>query len=74
MAAEVAGLGYPGLRGDDRKNPALVLLAVIAARDVEVLVIEALPWLVIEHRISKWEWLIRETKFNCEISKTGLAS
>ncbi len=65
LAAALARLGYPGfrqLRGADRKNPAVVLLAAIAASEVEVRVIEALPWLVVEHSDLDWEWLIREAK------------
>jgi transcriptional regulator with XRE-family HTH domain len=65
LAAAVASLGYPGfrqLRGAGKKNPALVLLAAIAASDLEVRVIEALPWLAVEYGDLDWAWLIREAK------------
>ena len=65
LAAALASLGYPGfrqLRGAHRKNPAVVLLAAIVATEMEVRVIEALPWLVVEYSDLDWEWLIREAK------------
>lgn len=65
LAAAVASLGYPGFRqllGAGKKNPALVLLAAIAASDLEVRVIEALPWLVAEYGDLDWAWLTREAK------------
>jgi hypothetical protein len=73
-AAALASLGYPGfrqLRGARRKNPAVVLLAAIAASEVEVRVIEALPWLVAEHSDLDWEWLIREAKLRDVQNRLG---
>ena len=74
LAAALAGLGYPGfrqLRGAHRKNPAVVLLAAIAASEVEVRVIEALPWLAVEHTDLDWEWLMREAKFRDAQNRLG---
>ena len=74
LAAALASLGYPGfrqLRGARRKNPAVVLLAAIAASEVEVRVIEALPWLVVEHSDLGWEWLIREAKLRDVQNRLG---
>jgi hypothetical protein len=34
----------------------------MAATDVEVRVLEALPWLAVEYNNLDWEWLIREAK------------
>ncbi len=65
LAAALASLGYPGLRqltGVQPQNPATVLLGAIAANDVEVRVLEALPWLAVEYNNLDWEWLIRESK------------
>lgn len=65
LAAGLASLGYPGFRqltGAPAQNPATLLLAAMAATDVEVRVIEALPWLVVEYNNLDWEWLIREAK------------
>lgn len=74
LAAALAGLGYPGfrrLRGRRKRNPALVLGGAIAARDVEVRVIEALPWLVAEYSDLPWEWLVREAKLRDVQNRLG---
>jgi transcriptional regulator with XRE-family HTH domain len=65
LAAGLASLGYPGFRqltGVPLQNPATVLLAALAACDVEVRVLEALPWLAVQYHNLDWEWLIREAK------------
>ena len=65
LAAGLASLGYPGFRqlaGGQPRNPATILLAALAAGDVEVRVLEALPWLVNEYKELDWEWMIREAK------------
>lgn len=65
LAAALAALGYPGfrqIRKGRKKNPAAILLAAIAASDMEVRVLEALPWLAVEYIDLDWEWLIHESK------------
>lgn len=65
LAAGLASLGYPGFRqlaGTPSHNPATILLAAIASSNVEVRVLEALPWLAVEHSNLDWEWLMRESK------------
>ena len=65
LAGALADLGYQGfrqLRGRPQKNPAVVLLAALSASDLEVRVIEALPWLVVHYDDLDWEWLIHEVK------------
>ncbi len=74
LAAQLAGLGYPGFRhlaGGDRKNPAVVLLAAILANDVEVRVVEALPWLAVEYSDLDWEWIVREAKLRDAQNRLG---
>ena len=74
LAESVASLGYPGFRqlqGANVENPALVLLAAISACDVEVRVIEALPWIVVAHQDLDWEWLVREAKFRDVQNRLG---
>ena len=65
MAAGLAALGYPGFRhlaGARRHNPATLLLAALAADQVEVRVLEALPWVAVEYNNLDWEWLVSEVK------------
>jgi transcriptional regulator with XRE-family HTH domain len=65
LAAGLASLGYPGFRqliGVAPQNPATILLAAVAAGDVEVRVIEALPWLAVQYHNLDWEWLVRQAK------------
>lgn len=65
LAAGLASLGYPGFRqptGVQPQNPATILLRALIAADVEVRVIEALPWLAIQYHNLDWDWLIREAK------------
>ncbi|HVW86917.1 MAG TPA: hypothetical protein VHB50_19660 [Bryobacteraceae bacterium] len=74
MAAGLASLGYPGfrqLRGASPRNPALILLAAITANDVEVRVIEALPWLVVEYSNLDWAWLTNEAKLGDVQNRLG---
>jgi transcriptional regulator with XRE-family HTH domain len=64
LATAVARLGcpaFPRSRGP-KQNPAGVLLAAIAANDLEVRVVEALPWLAVAYSDLDWNWLVRETK------------
>ena len=66
LAAGLASLGYPGFRQlagtTTARNPATILLAAMASSNVEVRVLEALPWLAVEYSNLDWEWLIREAK------------
>jgi len=65
LAAGLASLGYPGFRqltGGRPQNHATILLAAMAASDVEVRVLEALPWLAVQYHNLDWEWLIRQAK------------
>lgn len=65
LAAGLASLGYPGFRqlaAAPAVNPASLLLAATVATDIEVRIIEALPWLAVEYVNLDWEWLIREAK------------
>jgi hypothetical protein len=45
-----------------KENPAVVLLAALSSDDLEVRVIESLPWLVIHHLPMDWDWLLAEAK------------
>jgi transcriptional regulator with XRE-family HTH domain len=74
LAAGLASLGYPGFRqldGTAVHNPATILLAATASCNVEVRVIEALPWLAVEYCNLNWEWLIREVKIRDVQNRLG---
>ncbi|MEO8368844.1 MAG: hypothetical protein ABI806_06570 [Candidatus Solibacter sp.] len=65
MARALGRLGYPGFRqlaGEPADNPATILLATLASSNVEVRVIEALPWVATAYLGLDWAWLIREAK------------
>jgi transcriptional regulator with XRE-family HTH domain len=65
LAGAVASLGYSRfrhLRSRRQRNPALVLLAALSREDLEVRVLEALPWLAVEYYDLDWDWLTREAK------------
>jgi hypothetical protein len=74
LAKVLANLGYPGfrhLRGGRSQNPAVILLAAISRNDLEVRVIESLPWLVVEYHDLDWEWLTREAKLRDAQNRLG---
>jgi hypothetical protein len=74
LAKALANLGYPGfrhLRGGQSQNPAVILLAAISRNDLEVRVIESLPWLVVEYHDLDWEWLTREAKLRDAQNRLG---
>jgi hypothetical protein len=74
LAKAVANLGYPGFRhllGGSRDNPAVVLLAALSCRDLEVRLMESLPWLVVEYHDLDWDWLIREAKVRDAQNRLG---
>lgn len=63
LAAALANLGYAGfrhLKSGRCTNPAIVLLAAISRDNLEVRVVEGLPWLVAEYYDLDWDWLTRE--------------
>jgi len=65
VARNLAGLGYPGfsfLRPARQVNPASVLVAALSSSDLEVRVVEALPWLVLKFPQMDWEWLLKEAR------------
>lgn len=74
IARAVANLGYPGfrhLRGGRTLNPAAVLLAAISSHDLEVRVVESLPWVAAEYHHLDWEWLVREAKLRDAQNRLG---
>ena len=74
LAGGLAGLGYPGFRqlsGTAAHNPATILLAAITSSDIEVRVLEAMPWVAVEYHNLDWPWLIREAKLRDVQNRLG---
>ena len=74
IAKAIADLGYPGfrqLRVGRSLNPAVVLLAAVSCSDLEVRIVESLPWLVVAHHGLDWEWLTREAKMRDAQNRLG---
>lgn len=66
LALELASLGYPGLShlrpARERKNPAEILLSALSARDLDSRLVEALPWVLLNHPELDWQWLVTAAK------------
>jgi transcriptional regulator with XRE-family HTH domain len=65
LARDLAALGYPGfshVRGGRKVNPAALVLDVLSHDDVDVRLVEALPWVLFTFPDMDWEWLLREVK------------
>lgn len=73
LARQLAGLGYPGLAHlrHAKANPAAVLLDALVQEDLEVRLVEALPWLVVTYPDLDWPWLIREVKLRDAQNRLG---
>ena len=70
----MANLGYPGfrhLRFGRSLNPAVVLLAAVSCSDMEVRIVESLPWLAVAYHGLDWEWLTREAKLRDAQNRLG---
>lgn len=65
LAAELAGLGYPGfahLPKTRKGNPATFLLTALLQSNLEARTAEGLPWLVLEYPDMPEEYLVREAR------------
>ena len=74
LAAEVAGLGYPGfsyMRTQATWNPSELLVAALTKDELESRVTESLPWLVLSHEGLDWEVVVREAKVNDVQNRLG---
>jgi transcriptional regulator with XRE-family HTH domain len=74
LASTVGALGYPGFRqfaGGSAVNPAVLLLTGICSGNLEVRVVEAFPWILVEYHNLDWEWLIREAKLRDVQNRLG---
>ena len=67
LAESLAALGYPGfsyMRSRRKVNPAEVLLAALAQKNLESRLAEALPWLLLRYPDVDSLWLAREAKLH----------
>jgi transcriptional regulator with XRE-family HTH domain len=68
LAADLAGLGYPGfayLRSRRTpRNPSEILLSALAQDQLEARLFEALPWLVLKYWRMDPEWLLQQAKLH----------
>ena len=65
LAADAGALGYPGFAGSAGrrpKNPAAVIVAVLARRQVAPSVMAAVPWLLLSHAALDAAWLIDQVR------------
>jgi transcriptional regulator with XRE-family HTH domain len=74
LAASLAALGYPGfsyMHSRRRVNPAAVLLAALAQKNLESRVAEALPWILLRYPDVDNHWLVREAKLHNVQNRLG---
>ncbi|HWA93648.1 MAG TPA: helix-turn-helix transcriptional regulator [Terracidiphilus sp.] len=74
LQAELGALGYPGfsyLRGTARHNPAELLFFALDRDELDVRLVEALPWLAHSFPAMDWKWLTRQAKLNDRQNRLG---
>lgn len=75
---ELATLGYPGFsylhrhRGA-RHNPAQVLFTALNESDLDMRVVEGLPWLAFTFAELNWDWLVRNAKLHDRQNRLGFS-
>ena len=61
---DIAGVGYPGFAHvadrARRKDPAQVMLDALIQPDLEIRLVEALPWIAVRYPQMNWPWLISQ--------------
>src|SRR6516164_8126041 len=73
LARQLAGLGYPGFAHlrSIKANPAAVVLESLLQRELEVRLVEALPWVLLAYRDMDWSWLVRQAKLRDAQNRLG---
>ena len=68
IALDLARLGYPGLAhlksARRKKNPATILLSALSRDNLDMRLVEALPWLLLTFPDLNWQWLIMNAKLH----------
>jgi len=73
LAADLGSLGYPGYSylHSNMRNPAEVLFDALDRSDLDVRVVEALPWVVLRYPEMDWDWLTAKAKLNDRQNRLG---
>ena len=73
LARQLAGLGYPGFAHlrSIKANPAAVVLESLLQRELEVRLVEALPWVLLAYPDLDWSWLVRQAKLRDAQNRLG---
>lgn len=74
LQANLGALGYPGysyLRGKPTHNPAQLLFNALDQPDLDVRVVEALPWLTYTYADIDWDWLVKNAKLHDRQNRLG---
>jgi hypothetical protein len=63
--------GYSYLRGKATRNPAQLLFNALDQPDLDVRVVEALPWLTYTYADMDWDWLVKNAKLHDRQNRLG---
>jgi hypothetical protein len=73
LARQLAGLGYPGFAHlrSLKANPAAIVLECLLQKNLEVRLVEALPWVLLTYPDMDWSWLVRHAKLHDVQNRLG---
>ena len=74
LQRELASLGYPGfehVRARALRNPAEVVLRVVAEPDLDTRLVEATPWVLATYTDLDWAWLRDQVKLRNAQNRLG---
>jgi transcriptional regulator with XRE-family HTH domain len=74
LKADLGALGYPGfsyLRGKPTRNPTQLLSYALNRADLDVRVVEALPWMTSTYADMDWDWLVGNAKQHDRQNRLG---
>jgi transcriptional regulator with XRE-family HTH domain len=74
LKADLGSLGYPGfsyLRGKPTRNPTQLLSYALNRADLDVRVVEALPWMASTFVNMDWDWLVGDAKQHDRQNRLG---
>lgn len=73
FARQLSGLGYPGFAHvrAEHVNPAVLLLSSLVRNNLEVRLVEALPWVLANYPEVDWLWLTDQVKLKDVQNRLG---